>query len=156
MYSGKKQGRTCDFGREKEIKEEGEFEENEKNENTSCQDCMKMMRRTHPRGWSCVLWEWQEGGAPYVNSSRRNQVGMHYGMMVKMEMCLLMNLANIYDNGSFSISFSEGEGALMKKCVIWIIPTMSPGHFKRRGNIFSSVLDMDILEWKMLWKPKRG
>ena len=75
-------------------------------------------------------------------------------MMVKMEMCLLMNLANIYDNGSFSISFSEGEGALMKKCVIWIIPTMSPGHFKRRGNIFSIVLDMDILEWKMLWKTQ--
>ena len=74
---------------------------------------------------------------------------MHSGMMMKMEMCLLMNLANIYDKGSLCISFSEEEGMLMKKCMIWIIPTRSPGHFKRRGNIFSSVLDMDILEWKM-------
>ena len=43
---------------------------------------------------------------------------------------------------------------LMKKCMIWIIPTRSLRHFKRRGNIFSSVLDMDILEWKMLWKTQ--
>ena len=41
--------------------------------------------------------------------------------MMKMEMCLLMNQADIYGKGPLCISFPEGKGMLMKKCMIWII-----------------------------------
>ena len=34
---------------------------------------------------------------------------------MKMEMCLLMNQADIYGKGPLCISFPEGKGMLMKK-----------------------------------------